>query len=392
MKHPQVFEIEHRDKNSKARIGILHTKKGPIETPFFMSVATKASVKHLSSKDLEEIGVPAVISNMFILSIKPGEKIIKKMGGLGKFMNYKGINATDSGGFQMYSSHCYINSNEKGVFFRNPFSGEELFITPEKDMEVQIDLGAEIAMCLDSMPLLENSKEQIAEAVRKTTLWAERCKAHHEKLQAKIPKEKRQLLFGICQGGIYPDLRQKSAKEISAIDFNGYSIGGLALGEAKEDEYKMIEIAKKVLPENKPVYLMGAGHPVEILEAISRGVDMFDSRFPTQNARHGTILTSKGKLRLMNKAYAADNKPLDKECGCFTCKNYTRAYLRYQLMQDEGVGFRLASYHNVYFLTNLIKKAKNAIREGNFTKFKNKVKKEYENSDKKAKENYEKCN
>jgi queuine tRNA-ribosyltransferase len=386
------FKIITRDKKTKARVGILQTKKGQIETPFFMPVATKTSVKHLSSKDLEEIGVKALISNTFILYLRPGEELIKKTGGIGKFMNYNGINATDSGGFQMYSEACYLGSNDIGVFFRDPFAGKEVFITPEKDMEIQLDLGSEIAMCLDSMPLIENSKEEIEEAVKKTTLWAERCKMRHQRLQRKTPHGKRQLLFGICQGGIHKDLREKSTKEIFKIGFDGYSIGGLALGEPKKEEYKMIEIVKKILPEDKIVYLMGAGHPVEILEAISRGVDMFDSRFPTQNARRGTILTFSGKLKIFNKKYAFDKKPLDPRCECFACKNYSRAYLRYQLIQGEGVGFRLASYHNVYFITKLIEKAREAIKRGNFAAFKNKIKKEFKKSDRESKENYAKYN
>ncbi len=321
------FKITHKDKKTEARVGILKTKKGNIETPFFMPVATKASVKYISSQDLKEIGINAVISNTFILHLQPGEKIIKKLGGIGKFMDFNGINITDSGGFQMYSPSCYINSNEKGVYFRNPFSGEKIHITPEKDMEIQMDLGSEVAMCLDSMPLLHFSKDKIKEAIEKTTMWARRCKKHHDEMQ-KRTKTGRQLLFGISQGGIHADLRKKSASELLEIGFDGYSIGGLALGETHEQEMKAIEAHKSVIPEKYPCYLMGAGEPVEILEAIARGVDMFDSRFPTQNARHGTILTSNGKLKILNKKYESDKKPLDEECKCFACKNYSIMFRR----------------------------------------------------------------
>jgi queuine tRNA-ribosyltransferase len=334
-------------------------------------------VKHISSRDLEEIGVNAVISNTFILHLNPHEKIIKKLKGIGNFMNFKGINVTDSGGFQMYSPSCYISSSDSGVLFRNPFKGEKVFITPEKDMEIQLDLGSEIAMCLDSMPLLSHSKSQIKEAVEKTSLWAERCRKHHEKMQIKLPKNKRQLLFGISQGGIYSDLRKESAERLLKIGFDGYSIGGLALGETCEEEMMAIEAHKSIIPEDKIIYLMGAGEPVEILEAIARGVDMFDSRYPTQNARHGTILTSKGKLKILNKKYESDKKPLDEKCKCFVCKNYSRAYVRYLIRQNEGNGLRLASYHNLFYINNLINEAKDAIKKGKFLEFKNKVKKCY---------------
>ena len=281
----------------------------------------------------------------------------------------------------MYSPSLYIRSTEIGVFFRNPLTGEKVFITPEKDMEIQADLNSEIAMCLDSMPLFHHSKKDIEEAVRKNTLWARRCKTHHDRLQAKIPKNKRQLLWGITQGGVHGDLRKKSCSELIQFDFDGYSIGGLALGETTEQEMKMIEVSNKILPENKPRYLMGAGNPVELLEAISRGCDMFDSRFPTQNARRGTLFTSKGKLRIFQERYKLDTKPIDEECGCWVCKNYTRAYIRYQLQQEEAVGMRLATFHNLYYLTSLMQQAREAIKKGKFLDFKNKVKKVYAKAD-----------
>jgi len=375
------FKILYKDKKTKARVGEILTKKGKIQTPFFMPVATKAAVKHISSHDLEEMKAPAVISNTFILHLRPGEKIIKELGGIGEFMDYDNINVTDSGGFQMYSPSLYIKSDEKGVHFKNPFTSEKVFITPEKDMEIQIDIGSDIAMCLDTMPLLHHSKKDIALAVERTTNWAKRCKQHHDWLQRKITPNKRQLLWGITQGGIYPDLRKKSCQEMKNIDFDGYSIGGLALGETIEQEMKMIEVSNKILPENKPRYLMGAGNPVELLEAISRGCDMFDSRFPTQNARRGTLFTSKGKLRIFQNKYKLDKKPIDENCDCFVCRDYTRAYIRYQLYQEEAVGMRLASYHNLYYLTRLMEQSRKAIKAGKFKEFMSKVKKEYEKAD-----------
>lgn len=372
-----AFKILHKDKKTKARIGLIQTKKGPIETPLFMPVATKASVKYLSSEDLESMDANAIISNALVLHLKPGEKLIKKLGGLGKFMNYKGINVTDSGGFQMYSDKIFIDADEAGVFFKNHHTSEKVFISPEKDMQIQLDLDSEIAMCLDSMPLIKDSRKKVEDAVRKTVIWAERCKKHHNEMQERIPKQKRQLLFGIIQGGLHKDLRERCAKALIKMDFDGYSIGGLALGEPKQDEYNIVRFTKSLIPEEKPVYLMGAGDPIEILEAISRGIDMFDSRFPAQNARHGAIFTSEGKLRLFNSRYKDDQKPLDESCDCFVCKNYSRAYIRYQLKNQESTGMRLATYHNLYYLTKMMEDAKQAIKKGKFSQFKRKIMKLY---------------
>jgi len=380
MKSSDIFQITHKDKKTKARIGILKTKKGKIETPFFMPVSTKGAAKFINSKKVEEMGAVATISNGFILSLRPGTKIIKKIGGLGKFMNFKGANFTDSGGFQMYSKSIYLSSDEKGVLFRNPISGEKIFMTPEKDMEIQFDLGSDVAMCLDRMPLYEDSKKEIQDSVNLTTMWAKRCKKHHDKLQKKISSEKRQLLFGITQGGIYPDLREQSTKELLKLNFDGYSIGGFGMGETFDEEMKIVKQQKSIFPENKPIYLMGIGSPNEILEGISYGVDIFDSRMPTQNARRGTLFTSSGKLKILNKKYETDKSPIDKSCNCFVCKNYTKAYIRHLLKEEEPVGKELASYHNLYYLQNLIRQAKEEIKKGKFNEFKDKIKKIYKKS------------
>ncbi|MEK6859954.1 MAG: tRNA guanosine(34) transglycosylase Tgt [Nanoarchaeota archaeon] len=372
-----IFQIKYKDKKTNARVGILHTKKGIVETPFFMPVSTKAAAKFVNPSKLSELGAVATISNAFLLSIRPGSNVIKRLGGLGKFMNFKGVNFTDSGGFQMYSKSIYLSSNEKGVYFRNPVSGEKIFMTPEKDMEIQFEINSDVAMCLDRMPLYEDSKKEIENAVRLTTLWAERCKKHHDKLQRKIPFEKRQLLFGITQGGIYKDLRKKSALNIMRLGFDGYSIGGFGMGETFEEEMKIVKQQKQILPENKPVYLMGIGSPNEILEAISLGCDIFDSRMPTQNARHGELFTSLGKLKILNKKYTFDKTPIDKKCDCFVCKNYSKAYIRHLLKEEEAVGKELASYHNLYYLQNMIKEAKEAIKKGKFKEYKEKIKKVY---------------
>ena len=376
--HKEIFKIIEKSKFSKARVGILSTKSGKVETPFFMPVATRGVVKSLSSEDLQEIGIKTVISNALILYLRNGSEIIKKFGGIRNFMNHKGINFTDSGGFQMYSPRIYIKSNDKGVHFKNPISGEKLFITPEKDMEIQLDINSDVAMCLDTMPMYNHSKKEIEEAVRKTSLWAERCKKHHDELQKNITKSKRQMLFGIIQGGIYEDLRKKSAEDLIKLNFDGYSIGGFGLGETREEEFKIVEQMKKIIPENKPVYLMGIGDPLEILKSISHGIDIFDSRMPTQNARRGMLFTSEGKLRIMREEHQFSKEPIDKNCNCFVCKNYSRAFIRYQLINDEAVGKKLATFHNIYFLQKLIETARGKIKEGKFEEFLGEVEKNYE--------------
>ncbi|MBS3072238.1 tRNA guanosine(34) transglycosylase Tgt [Candidatus Pacearchaeota archaeon] len=372
------FSITHQDTETSARIGVLKTKSGEVETPFFMPVATRGVVKGLTAEDLAEIGVNVVISNALILYLRNGSEIVKKFGGIRKFMNFKGINFTDSGGFQMYTPRIYLKSNDKGVYFKNPISGEKLFITPEKDMEIQLDINADVAMCLDTMPMYDHSKEEISEAVRKTSLWAERCKKHHDELQKNISEVKKQLLFGIIQGGIYEDLRKKSAEDLIRLNFDGYSIGGFGLGETLEEELNIVNFLKKIIPETKPVYLMGIGSPVEILKAIACGVDIFDSRMPTQNARRGMLFTSKGKLRVVRKEFEFSEERIDENCDCFVCKNYSRAFIRYQLLHDEVVGKKLATYHNIYFLTKLIEKAKDKIRSGEFESFVKEVEEIYQ--------------
>jgi queuine tRNA-ribosyltransferase len=369
VKSLKQFTITHKDKKTNARTGIFQTKKGKVETPFFMPVATRGSVKTLTSEELQEMKVPAVISNALILYLREGSRIANKFGGIGKFMNYKGINFTDSGGFQMYSPSIYIKSNEEGVIFKNPLNGEKIFMTPEKNMKIQLDISSEVAMCLDSMPMYEHSKKEIEEAVTKTSLWAKRCKTHHDLLQKNIPKSKRQLLFGIIQGGKYPDLRELSTKTLLEMDFDGYSIGGFGLGETIEEEFKIVKQVKSLLPEDKPVYLMGIGNPVEILKGISMGVDIFDSRMPTQNARRGSLFTSEGKLRILREDCKFSSEPIDKNCNCFVCKNYSRAFIRYQLLHDEFTGKKLTTYHNIFFLTKLIETAKEKIKQGKFKEF-----------------------
>ena len=398
-----MFEIDKQDGN--ARIGKLHTKKGIAETPFFMPVSTKMTPKHITSMQLNEMKIPAVISNAFILSMRPGSEFVKKMGGIGKMMNFNGLNFTDSGGFQMYSPTIYHKANDSGVYFKNPFTGQKIFMTPEENMKIQLELNSDVAMCLDSMPMYEESYEDIKEAVRKTVKWAKKCKNTHDELKVGFRnlinsnKETRvksaegdklssglednksevrdQLLFGISQGGKYEDLRKECITEMLKLDFDGYSIGGFGLGETREEEQAIIKLHKEVLPIEKPIYLMGIGDPVEILEAINMGCDIFDSRLPTQNARRGSLFTSSGRLRLLRSENEFSEAPLDSECDCFVCNNYTRSYIRYLLKEKESVGMELASYHNIYFLNEMIKNAKVAIREGKFEGFMKGFKEKY---------------
>jgi len=378
MVNTDTFTIIHKDKKTSARIGILQTKKGKVETPFFMPVATRGSVKTLTSEELQEMKVPAVISNALILSLREGIIITDKFKGIGKFMNYKGINFTDSGGFQMYSPSIYLKSTKEGVIFRNPLNGEKILMTPEKNMELQLKISSEVAMCLDSMPMYHNTtKTQIEDSVNKTTIWAKRCKVHHDTLQKNLPKSKRQLLFGIIQGGKYEDLRETSTKQLLKLDFDGYSIGGFGLGETIQEEFNIVKQVKSLLLENKPVYLMGIGTPIEILKGIELGVDIFDSRMPTQNARRGTLFTSEGKLRILRENCKFSPEPIDKNCKCFVCKNYSRAFIRYQLIHDELTGKKLATYHNIYYLTKLIETAKEKIKQGTFQSFLKEVEEKY---------------
>jgi queuine tRNA-ribosyltransferase len=277
----------------------------------------------------------------------------------------------------MYTKTIYVKSNEEGVCFKNPLNGEKIFMTPEKNMKIQLDIGSDVAMCLDSMPMYEHSKEEIAEAVRKTSMWAKRCKIYHDSLQKLTPKNKRQLLFGIIQGGKYEDLRELSSKTLLEMNFDGYSIGGFGLGETIEEEFNIVKLVKNILPEEKPIYLMGIGNPVEILKGISMGVDIFDSRMPTQNARRGMLFTSEGKLRILREEYKYDKSPIDKNCNCFVCKNYSKAFIRYQLINDEMVGKRLATYHNIFFLAKLIEKAKEKIKQDKFSEYMKEVEEKY---------------
>ncbi len=361
---PIMFELIAKE--GEARCGKLRTKSGVVETPFFMPVATKGTVKFLTPDDLKSLDNQAVISNAFILYLRPGLDVLKK--GIKHFMQYHGVNVTDSGGFQMYTESFLKKVTDEYVVFESPFDGTKHKVTPEKNMEIQVAIDGDVAMCLDVMPNFHGvEREEIAEAVRRTTLWAKRCKEAHDKLNTK------QLLFGISQGGIHADLREQSVKELLSLDFDGYACGGLGMGEPVEERYKAVTLQRSLLSDDKVLYLMGIGSPVELIEAVALGADMFDSRFPTQNARRGTIFTSAGKLRIKRKEYEADEKPLDEHCDCFVCKTYSRAYLRHLLVQEEGSGYRLVTYHQLYYVMQLMKNIRKSIKEGTFAKLRKQI-------------------
>ncbi len=352
-----MFEITATQ--GKARTGVL-SGKHRAETPFFMPVATKGAVRLLSSDDLSRIGVRTLISNAYLLSLRPGTDIIKKMGGLHSFMDFDGFIFTDSGGFQMLNPEFLIKNTEEGVWLRSPFDGSKQFISPEDVMQIEMDIGADVAMMLDDVQHYGTTKEQNAQAVRKTTAWAKRCmKAHHGK----------QLLFGITQGGVYKDLREKSTRQIVGLKPDGIALGGLCIGESQAQMQSMIRLSKKIIPARYPIYLMGVGSPHDLVECVGMGVDIFDSRFPTRNARHGTVFTRAGSIHLNKRMYADDEHPIDETCDCFVCKRYSRAYLRHLYQQQEGGGLRLLSYHNVHFITKLMREIRTSIAEGEFTKF-----------------------
>ena len=356
------FEITHVCKQSGARCGILHTPHGDVLTPMFMPVGTLATVKYLSPEEIQEINAGVILANTYHLWLRPGEDIVKEAGGLHKFMNVKNPILTDSGGFQVFSLSDNRKITEEGVYFKNHLNGDSLFLSPEKAIQIQNDLGADIIMSFDECPPYPATYDYMKQSVERTLRWAKRGKdVHNNPAQA---------LFGIVQGGEYEDLRELSAKTLVDMDFVGYSIGGTSVGETKETMYKMIDYSIKHLPFEKPRYLMGVGSTDAILEGVLRGVDMFDCVMPTRIARHGTLMTSEGRLNIRNAKNERDFRPIDEKCDCYTCKNYTRAYLRHLVKCNEGLGQRLLSIHNLRFLINLTEEVRKAIQEDRFLDFK----------------------
>lgn len=359
------FEVNKKCNDTKARVGTIKTPNGTVKTPIFMPVGTLASVKYLSPEDLTAIEAGIILSNTYHLWLRPGEDIIKEAGGLHAFMNVKRPILTDSGGFQVFSLSSMRTITEEGVTFRNHLSGASLFLTPEKSIQIQNDLGADIIMSFDECPAYPATYDYMKQSVDRTLRWAQRGKDAHNN-----PK---QALFGIVQGGEFADLRAYSAQKTVEMDFDGYSIGGTSVGESKPVMYKMINDAIGYLPENKPRYLMGVGTVDAILEGISQGIDMFDCVLPTRIARHGTAMTSLGRINIRNQQYERDFSKLDPNCDCIACTNYSRAYIRHLIKNKEGLGMRLLSIHNLRFLLRLTHQAQTAIEEGRFKTFKAEV-------------------
>jgi len=355
------FELLYESQETNARLGKLTTAHGVIETPVFMPVGTQATVKTMSPHELKEIGSEIILSNTYHLYLRPGHKLIEEAGGLHKFMSWDKPVLTDSGGFQVFSLADLRDIEEDGVTFRSHIDGSKHFFTPERAMEIQMSLGADIAMAFDICSPYPCSYEHALEASDRTTRWAKRCKDFHE--------HPYQSVFGIIQGSMFPDLRKKSMLEITDIDFPGYAIGGLSVGEPKDIMYEVLDHIADEMPRNKPRYLMGVGSPDCLLEAVKRGIDMFDCVLPTRIARNGTAMTSLGKVVVRNATYARDWEKLDPNCNCYTCSNYSRAYIRHLLKADEVLGIRLTTIHNLNFLINLMKDARQAIKEERLESF-----------------------
>jgi len=354
-----MFELIHENKS--ARAGKLKTAHGTVETPCFMPVATKASVKTLSSSEILDIDVQALISNAFVLYLKPGVDVIEKAGGLHSFMKWGRTIFTDSGGFQILKEEFAPEVKDKGVTFRSPFDETRHLFTPEKCVGVQEALGSDVAMVLDDCPPYGDGHDRMKTSVMRTTDWAKRAKDAH--------KNKKQLLFSIVQGGTFRDLREKSARDLVDIGFDGYGIGGLSIGEPKDKMLEVLAYTLPLLPRARPRYLMGVGSPVELIRSISLGTDIFDSAFPTRNARHNSVYTWQGSYNITRGKYKTDFSPLEEGCTCYACVNYTKAYIRHLMIVYETLGMRLVTIHNLHFLRKLMKKARAAIEENRFSKF-----------------------
>lgn len=364
------YELLKQEKNTKARLGKLHTNYGVYDTPMFMPVGTQATVKTLSPEELKAMNSAVILSNTYHLWLRPGADIVEKAGGLHKFMNYDGPILTDSGGFQVFSLAKPKDISEEGVKFKSHLDGSNLFLTPEISIGVQNKLDSDIAMSFDECIPYPASYEYAKRSTERTLRWARRGK--------EVFNNERQSLFGIVQGGEYTYLREYSAKETVKIGFDGYSIGGTSVGEGKDVMYKMIEDGIRYLPEDKPRYLMGVGEPFDILEGVERGIDMFDCVLPTRIARHGNAFTRDGKMNIKNAKYKDDFAPIESDCDCYACKNYTRAYIRHLITSNETFGARLLSIHNIRFLIKLTEEIREAIKNDNFLEYKENFKRRYE--------------
>lgn len=355
------FEVIRICPVTGARAGILRTPHSVIETPVFIPVGTQGTVKTMSNEELEDVDARIILANTYHLYLRPGPELVREAGGLHSFMGWKGSILTDSGGFQVFSLNDTRKISEEGVTFRSHIDGSNHFFSPEKVIEIEHALGGDIIMAFDECIPYPSTREYVIKSCMRTEQWARECRETHEKLN-----DRSRVLFGICQGSIYPDLREHFARLLASMDFRGYAIGGLSVGEPKKNMFEMVEVTNKVLPADKPRYLMGVGFPDDIVESVSRGVDMFDCVMPTRNARNGTVFTRKGKIVLKNAYQSREFTPIDPECGCPTCRNYTKAYIRHLFQTGEILAPRLATMHSIYFYINHMREIRRAIMEDRF--------------------------
>ena len=359
-------------KDGSARRGVLHTVHGDIQTPVFMNVGTVAAIKGgVSTDDLRTIGTQVELSNTYHLHVRTGDETIKKLGGLHRFMNWDRPILTDSGGFQVFSLASLRKITERGVSFRSHIDGHPIFMGPEESMQIQSNLASTIAMAFDECPPALAERSYVQPSVDRTYRWLVRCKAQMARLNSlEDTINKNQMLFGINQGAIYPDIRIEHAKMITELDLDGYAIGGLAVGESHEQMYEIIEKTAPYLPEDKPIYLMGVGTPINILEAVERGVDFFDCVYPSRNGRHGHVYTSHGHLNMFNAKYSLDKRPIEEGCQCPACRSYSRAYIHHLMKAREMLGMRLCVLHNLYFYNHLMEEIRNHIEKGDYSAYK----------------------
>jgi len=362
------FSLIHKDASCRARLGRLQTLHGQIETPIFMPVGTNATVKAMTPENLRDIQAQIILANTYHLYLRPGHRLVEKLGGLHRFMNWNSPILTDSGGFQVFSLGELRKISEEGVKFQSHIDGSYHFLTPELSIAIQGALGADIIMCFDECPAADWDYNYVARSLDMTTRWARRCKDAHSR--------EGQQLFGIIQGGMHYDLRARSLEAICSIGFDGYALGGLSVGEEKEQMYGVMECCAPMMPEDASRYIMGIGSPEDLVEAVWHGYDMFDCVMPTRNARNGMLFTSQGRINIKSKQYEEDEGPLDPECGCHVCRNYSRAYLRHLYRAGEILASNLNTYHNLYYYLDLMKKMREAIAENRMDQFRNSFKKQ----------------